>query len=84
MIGFMALISLFIKRHYEFPKRKMYIFFLDVLKQIFSGSLIHLINIVMSIIITAEHKQIGDQCAAYLTSSILDMSLGILIMSVIF
>lgn len=84
LIGFLALCSLFVKRHYEYPKRKMYIFVLDVLKQVCSGFLIHFINVVISIVITAQHKKIGDQCATYLTSSILDMTVGIGLMSLIF
>lgn len=84
MIGILALTSLFIKRLYEHPKRKLHVFFLDVSKQVISGLIIHTINIAISIVITQQHQQIGDQCAAYLTSSFLDVTLGILLMTLIF
>lgn len=49
IIALLSILSLFIKRFYERPKRKEKIFLLDLLKQCLSMSTIHIVNVLVSI-----------------------------------
>lgn len=52
VIALLSIGSLFIKRHYEHPKRKKKIFLLDMLKQCMSMTTIHIVNVFVSIIMS--------------------------------
>lgn len=57
MIAILSVASLFIKRHYEFPRRKKKIFLLDMMKQCMSMTTIHIVNVFVSIIMSKEKEK---------------------------
>lgn len=52
----------------------MILFFLDGAKQLLSSGLMHVINIVVSIVLGSLKG--GDQCGLYYTAVVIDVSLG--------
>ena len=52
MIGMVSLMSLLLKWYYESPWRKLIVFLLDIFKQIASGTMIHMYNVSISIVLT--------------------------------
>lgn len=58
----------------------MRIFLLDVFKQIISASSLHLINVIISVMISdIIVKETPDQCASYLISVLMDSTIGVII-----
>lgn len=66
-----------IKHHFETPRRKLPLFFLDGFKQLSSNGLIHVINIWYSI--SRGNSLEYDQCGIYFVSILIDMTLGTLV-----
>lgn len=79
LIGILSLMSLIIKRYFSQPKRKMLIFLLDVFKQLLSSSIIHLFNVIVSIILTNQQHYSEDECSSYLISFLFDVSFGVVL-----
>ena len=79
LIGILSLMSLIIKRYFERPKRKMNIFLLDVFKQLLSSGIIHLFNVIVSIILTTKKHISNDECSSYLISFLFDASFGVIL-----
>ena len=60
---------------------------LDVFKQIFSATVLHLINVILSVTtsgsripVQLQHRSADhDQCASYLVSVLMDSSLGVIL-----
>lgn len=72
--------SLYVKRHYEKPKRPFKIWALDASKQ-GSGALVaHVFNIIMALILVGGANPNPDQCAWYLTNFVFDAFLGVFIL----
>lgn len=75
-LGFLSFFVLILKRSCEAPenRRTWLIWFLDTSKQGFSMAFMHVINVYMS-----EVSNKADPCTFYLTSFLLDTSIGLLI-----
>lgn len=88
ILGIIALLSLVWKRYYEFPYRRPWIiWFYDVSKQIFGSILIHVLNLIFSILkfkigigigIGININQITENpCDYYFLNILLDTTIGI-------
>ena len=71
-LGVTCFASLFIKRAYEYPKRSLRIFLLDISKQMFSAGMSHGINTIASVILS-EQSSHGDGCDWYLLNFVFDV-----------
>ena len=74
--------SLFCKRAYEYPKRSLRIFLLDISKQGFSAGMSHVINTFAAIILQG-HSSHGDGCDWYLLNFIFEVVFVLMISLVI-
>ncbi len=77
-LGVLSFSVLIIKRFREFPQRPWKIWIFDTSKQLISQLIAHFINLTISIALT-YHDDSADECLWYLTTNILDNSLGVLI-----
>lgn len=86
-LGVLALSSLVFKRWRERPRRPMKVWFFDVSKQVVGSVLLHLLNVLMSMVssedyqLTGSPKQVGDTggkqpnpCSFYLINIAVDVS----------
>lgn len=78
IIGALSVLSLFIKRTYEVPRRRTKVFLLDMFKQCCQIFTVHTFNIIVSLTYTGNDDHTIDECTSYLASFLLDVSLGIL------
>ena len=74
-LGFLSFSVLIYKRYTEKPKRAWKIWFMDTSKQGASQFLAHIINIVISIKLSANIE--SDACIWYLTTNVLDNTVGV-------
>ena len=88
-LGLLALFSLVWKRWRERPRRPMKVWFFDVSKQVVGSALLHLLNVLMSMISSKEYqlasspKQVQDEvgrqpnpCSFYLINIAVDVRSG--------
>ena len=64
--GILSIMSLFIKRYFERPKRKWYVFFLDFMKQGGGATCVHCSNVIVSLFLQNKEAETIDQCSSYL------------------
>ncbi|KAH7091156.1 vacuolar membrane protein-domain-containing protein [Paraphoma chrysanthemicola] len=88
-LGLLAVSSLAVKRWREHPRRPVKIWFFDASKQVFGSVLLHLANILMSMLssgkfdVAASVTTIGDEndqpnpCSFYLLNLAIDTTIGI-------
>jgi hypothetical protein len=83
LLGSLCILTLIIKRQYEIPQRRLYIWFLDVTKQGVGSSFGHFSNIYLSMIIAGNLSKIenanengGDECQWYCLTYMLDATFG--------
>ncbi|KAL4806472.1 vacuolar membrane protein-domain-containing protein [Aspergillus unguis] len=87
-LGMLALLSLVYKRWRERPQRPVKVWAFDASKQVFGSSMLHLLNLVMSMFsagqfeITSKYKP--NPCSFYLLNLGIDTTLGIPILIFIF
>ncbi|KAL2841211.1 vacuolar membrane protein-domain-containing protein [Aspergillus pseudodeflectus] len=80
-LGMLALLSLVYKRWRERPQRPVKVWAFDASKQVFGSSMLHLLNLVMSMFsagqfeITSQYKP--NPCSFYLLNLGIDTTLGI-------
>ncbi|KAL4785804.1 vacuolar membrane protein-domain-containing protein [Aspergillus varians] len=80
-LGMLALLSLVYKRSREHPQRPLKVWAFDASKQVFGSSMLHLLNLVMSMFsagqfeITMKYKP--NPCSFYLLNLGIDTTLGI-------
>lgn len=89
-LGLLALTALVVKRWREHPRRPVKIWFFDVSKQVFGSALLHLANVLMSMlssgsfdVATATTTTAGEEedqpnpCSFYLLNIFIDTTIGI-------
>lgn len=74
----LVVLAVKIKHAFESPKRRMILFLLDGTKQLLSSGMLHVANVVFSVIIGGGSTG-ADQCGVYIMAFIIDVSLGIVI-----
>lgn len=77
-LGVLSFSVLIIKRFRESPRRPWKIWIFDTSKQLISQLMAHFINLTISIAL-AYNDDSADECLWYLTTNVLDNSLGVLI-----
>ena len=77
-LGVLSFSVLIIKRFRESPRRPWKIWIFDTSKQLISQLMAHFINLTISIALTYNDDS-ADECLWYLTTNVLDNSLGVLI-----
>ena len=78
ILGITSFSSLFLKRHMEYPKRSLRVYFLDVSKQAFSASWQHILNIVLAVFLQLKVNK-GNGCDWYFINFIFDILFVVLI-----
>jgi hypothetical protein len=82
-LGGLALLSLVFKRWRERPQRPVKVWFFDVSKQVFGSVLVHVANVVMSILTfgrldiqlePAADRYVPNPCSFYLLNLAIDVS----------
>lgn len=82
MLALFALMSLWIKRMQEKPKRAFLTWFLDVSKQGVGACYAHILNMIISAVIAGNvrgEQTLEDECAWYAINYVIDTTLGLLI-----
>ena len=74
VLGIISLSSLLIKRYLERPKRPINIWFLDTSKQLVSASLLHFMNMGLSMVLSESNST--DNCEWYFINFTTDVILG--------
>uniref|UniRef100_A0A7S2S509 Uncharacterized protein n=1 Tax=Eucampia antarctica TaxID=49252 RepID=A0A7S2S509_9STRA len=80
LLAFMCLASLWIKRHFEKPRRKFMTWFFDVFKQGFGAAYGHVLNMIIAAIIADNVRgdsELEDQCAWYAINFFIDTTVGL-------
>lgn len=77
-LAILCIATLIVKRQYENPRRELFIWFLDVMKQGIGSSFGHFSNIYLSILISNSLPEYSDQCQWYGLTYIIDCSFGTL------
>lgn len=75
MLGLSAFFVLFIKRHFEKPKRQWKIWALDTSKQATSALVAHLINVILAIMLSRVSND--DACNWYFITIFFDTTVGV-------
>lgn len=78
-MGLLAVASLVFKRYREHPRRPWWVWFFDVLKQVFGAAGLHTINLLMSILFSSsEEPGVDDNpCTWYFVNILLDTTVGV-------
>lgn len=91
ILGLLCLLSLLVKRYYEYPMRRTWcVWFFDVLKQVLGAIGIHIFNVVLSVIKGYDILAIAfddtkeDPCDWYFLSIVFDCTVGVLIFYFVF
>lgn len=98
-LGLLCLLSLIVKRFYEYPvRRTWYVWFFDVSKQVIGALGVHVFNVMLSILkaLPADLKSSdipencdgdsdcgGDPCDWYFLSIVLDCTIGVYVLYVV-
>eukprot|EP00053_Salpingoeca_punica_P013619 m.123194 g.123194 ORF g.123194 m.123194 type:complete len:264 (-) comp16244_c2_seq9:1831-2622(-) len=78
LLGCIAFSILVLKRFQEKPRRPLKIWWFDTSKQALSAGLIHIMNVVGSIVLSS-HTKLTDTCIWYFMSILLDSTIGLLV-----
>lgn len=81
ILGVIAFLTLVAKRYLEKPRRPWKIWFFDASKQLISALVIHMFNLLLSVLLT--NKESSDQCVWYFLTLLLDCTLGVLVTYII-
>ncbi|KAF2747029.1 hypothetical protein M011DRAFT_383179, partial [Sporormia fimetaria CBS 119925] len=87
-LGILALMALVVKRWREHPRRPLKIWFFDVSKQVFGSALLHLANVLMSMLSSGDFdvatstlpnsdEEQPNPCSFYLLNIFIDTTIGI-------
>lgn len=78
-MGLLAVASLVFKRYREHFRRPWWVWFFDVLKQVFGAAGLHVINLLMSILFSSsEEPGVDDNpCTWYFVNILLDTTVGV-------
>jgi len=83
LLAFFALMSLWIKRQRETPRRKFRTWFLDCSKQGVGACYAHVLNMIIAAIIVnngeGDNNSLNDQCAWYGITYLVDTTLGLIL-----
>ena len=77
-LGIFSFSMLIVKRNFEYPKRSLRIFTLDVSKQAFSAGWQHTLNIILAVFLV-KNSSAGNECEWYFVNFVCEVSLGVLI-----
>lgn len=82
LLAVIALVSLYLKRQQEQPRRKFWTWFMDVSKQAFGACYAHVLNMAIAAIL-ADNTRGGvvleDECAWYAINYVIDCTLGLVV-----
>lgn len=92
VLGLLCLLSLLIKRFYEYPVRRTWpVWVFDVSKQVIGAFGVHVFNVLLSIIKTlpeeylqAKESDSGDPCDWYFLSIVFDCTIGVYVLYLVF
>lgn len=96
LLGLLCMLSLIIKRFYEYPVRRSWqIWFFDVSKQVIGAFGVHVFNLLLSIMKTQPNVLatsddcdydgcLADPCDWYFLSIVLDCTIGVYVLYVVF
>lgn len=82
LLAFIALASLYLKRHREIPRRRFETWFMDVSKQGIGAIYAHVLNMIIAALIVANVRGdfvLEDQCAWYATMYVMDTVVGLVL-----
>lgn len=95
-LGLLCLLSLIVKRFYEYPIRRTWsVWFFDVSKQIIGAFGVHVFNVLLSILkalpdvnlnlddCDGDDECVGDPCDWYFLSIVLDCTIGVYVLYVV-
>lgn len=94
-LGLLCMLSLIIKRFYEYPVRRSWrVWFFDVSKQVIGAFGVHVFNLLLSIMKTQPNELtitdgcdsdecLGDPCDWYFLSIVLDCTIGVYVLYVV-
>mmetsp|Transcript_5699 Transcript_5699/g.11315 ORF Transcript_5699/g.11315 Transcript_5699/m.11315 type:complete len:237 (-) Transcript_5699:392-1102(-) len=80
VLGFLAFMSLVLKRYLESPRRPMKIWFFDASKQAFAGLTVHWLNIAIAEFLThgGDSSDLkSDECDFYFVNFVIDVVVGV-------
>ena len=75
-LGVLAFTILILKRCCEKPPRPWKIWALDASKQIFSAALAHILNLILSVLMSGEKT---DECVFYFINTLMDCTVGVFV-----
>ncbi len=81
VLGFFALLSLWVKRITEKPRRKLKVFIYDVSKQVIGSLYAHGLNILIAVHVSRSENtsQFQDECMWYFVNFLVDVSIGMVL-----
>mmetsp|Transcript_29612 Transcript_29612/g.86256 ORF Transcript_29612/g.86256 Transcript_29612/m.86256 type:complete len:411 (-) Transcript_29612:1136-2368(-) len=82
LLAVIALVSLYLKRQQEQPRRKFWTWFMDVSKQAFGACYAHVLNMAIAAILadnTRGDAVLEDECAWYAINYVIDCTLGLVL-----
>lgn len=77
ILGFIALTTLIVKRHYESPMRPFLVWFLDFFKQCAGSTFGHFTNIFLAFLLTSRLID-ADECQWYFLNYLADTTFGVI------
>ncbi|KAJ3188919.1 hypothetical protein HDU85_004635 [Gaertneriomyces sp. JEL0708] len=81
LMASIAMSSLFLKRHYEVPRRPFVVWIMDTSKQGFAAATVHVANVAISSITGETSEQSGNPCIWYFLNILLDTTFGVLLLA---
>lgn len=78
VLGFLCLLSLVAKWHFERPRRLCWVFLLDGSKQFIAALWYHILNMLFAVFFSRGHEGLpADECAWYFVNFIIDTTFGL-------
>lgn len=92
LLGLLCLLSLLVKRFYEYPVRRTWpVWIFDVSKQVIGAFGVHVFNVLLSIIktlpedfVNTSKEEPGDPCDWYFLSIVFDCTIGVYVLYLVF
>ena len=78
ILGIISFLSLFVKRHYEIPKRSFRIFCLDITKQLVGALWQHILNVALAVYLQLKVNK-GNGCDWYFINFISEICFSVLL-----
>ncbi|KAI8801263.1 vacuolar membrane protein-domain-containing protein [Cladochytrium replicatum] len=79
ILGTIALSSLLVKRHREFPRRPFTVWIMDTSKQALASSMVHFANVALAYMSgdAATDRNVSNPCVWYFLNILLDTTIGV-------